>query len=108
MASVNWPYYVAVAICVVMFTVVVSTFATLVPKDSSQNTKLLAVIGAFSFAASITGYGLALYHFSHNPSYLIQFLLGLVMLVILPASLISVSVSTITVSNLRDTLAASN
>jgi hypothetical protein len=89
-----------------MFTVVVSTFATLVPKDSSQNTKLLAVIGVFSFAASITAYGLALYHFSSNPAYLIQFLLGLIMLVVLPASLISVSVSTITISNLRETLAA--
>ena len=91
-----------------MFTVVVSTFATLVPKDSAQNTKLLAIISVFSFAASLTGYALALYHFSHNPAYLIQFILGLVMLVILPASLISVGVSTITISNLRDTLAAGN
>lgn len=90
-----------------MFSVVVGTFATLVPKDSSQNTKLLAVVSVFSFATSITAYALALYHFSSNPAYLIQFLLAIVMLVILPAALISVSVSTVTVSNLRDTLAAS-
>lgn len=107
MASVDWPFYIAIAICVVMFSVVVGTFATLVPKDSSQNTKLLAVVSVFSFATSITAYALALYHFSSNPAYLIQFLLAIVMLVILPAALISVSVSTVTVSNLRDTLAAS-
>jgi len=102
----NWPYYVAIAICVVLFTVVVATFATLVPKDSAQNTKLLAVISVFSFATSITAYALALYHFSHNPENLIQFILGMLMLIILPCSLISVSVSTIAVSNMRDTLAA--
>lgn len=102
----NWPYYVAIAICVLLFTVVVATFATLVPKDSAQNTKLLAVICVFSIATSLTAYALALYHFSHNPSYLIQFLLGVVMLILLPSSLISVSVSTIAVSNLRDVLAA--
>jgi hypothetical protein len=107
MASVDWPFYIAIAICVVMFAVVVGTFATLVPKDSSQNTKLLAVVSVFSFATSITAYALALYHFSSNPAYLIQFLLAIVMLVILPAALISVSVSTVAVSNLRDTLAAS-
>jgi hypothetical protein len=107
MASVDWPFYIAIAICVVMFSVVVGTFATLVPKDSSQNTKLLAVVSVFSFATSITAYALALYHFSSNPAYLIQFLLAIIMLVILPAALISVSVSTVTVSNLRDTLAAS-
>lgn len=106
MVNVNWPYYVAVAICAVMFTVVVSTYATLVPKDSAQNTKLLAIVGVFAFATSITAYALALYHFSHNPTYLIQFILAMLMLVVLPASLMSVGVTTVTISNLRDTLAA--
>lgn len=106
MSSVNWPYYVAIAICVVLFSTVVATFATLVPKDSAQNTKLLVVISVFSFATSITAYALALYHFGHNPQYLVQFILGVLMLVVLPTSLISTSVSTITISNLRDTLAA--
>lgn len=102
----NWPYYVSVAVCVVLFTVVISTYATIVPKDSAQNTKLLAIVGTFSVAASITAYGLALYHFSHNPNYMIQFILSVVMLVLLPAALMSVSISTVTISNLRDTLAA--
>lgn len=106
MASGNWPYYISMGVCVALFTVVIATYATLVPKDSSQNTKLLTIVGAFSVAASITAYGLALYHFSHNPAYLIQFLLGVVMLVLLPASLMAVGVSTVTISNLRDTLAA--
>jgi len=107
MTSPNLPYYVSIAICAVLFSVVVATFATLVPKDSAQNSKLLAVISVFSFATSITAYALALYHFSHNPTYLIQFILAVLMMVVLPATLISASVSTVTISNLRDTLAAS-
>lgn len=104
----NLPYYVSIGICAVLLSVVIGTFATLVPKDSAQNSKLLAVISVFSFAASITAYALAMYHFSHNPQYLIQFILAIVLLVLLPAALMSVSVSTITISNLRDTLAAGN
>jgi hypothetical protein len=105
-SSANWSYYVAIAICAVLFSVVVGTFATLVPKDSAQNTKLLTIVSVFSFAASIVAYALALYHFSSNPAYLIQFLLAIVMMIILPAALISISISTITISNLRDNLAA--
>lgn len=99
-------FYITIAICIVLFTVVVATYASLLPKDSAQNSKLLAVITVFSIATSVIAYALALYHFSRNPNYLIQFMLAMVMLVLLPASLISVSVSTITVSNLRDTLAS--
>lgn len=102
----NFPYYVSIGACVIVFTVVVATFATLVPKDDAQNSKLLAVISVFSFVSAITGYAIALYHFGNNPQYLIHFMLAMVMLVLLPASLISVSISTITISNLRDTLAA--
>lgn len=103
----NWQFYISIGICVMLLGVVISTFATLVPKDSAQNTKLLAVISTFSFAACIVGYALALYHFSHNPAMMIQFTLGVVMLVALPASLIATSISTVTISNLRDNLAAS-
>lgn len=102
----NWPYYVAVGLCVILGITTISVFSTLLPKDSAQNTKLLAVVTVFSFATAITAYALALYHFSHNPNYMIQFILAVVMLVLLPASLISVSVSTVTVSNMRDALAA--
>jgi uncharacterized membrane protein YjgN (DUF898 family) len=101
------PYYVSIALCSVLGITVVSTFATLVPKDSSQNSKLLAIVSIFCFAAAIVGYGIALFHFSHNPGQMIQFLLLITMVVILPASLISVAVSTVTISNLRDSLASS-
>ena len=85
---------------------VISLYSTLIPKDNAQNTKILTTISVFSFAAAIAAYGLALWHFGSNPQYMIQFLLAVVMLVSLPASLISVSVSTVTISNLRDSLAA--
>jgi hypothetical protein len=82
------------------------TYGTLLPKDSAQNTKLMAIVTVFSFVASLVAYALALYHFSHNPTQMIQFILGIVMIVILPCTLISASIATITISNMRDTLAA--
>ena len=102
----NWPYYVALGLCVILGITTISVFATLLPKDSAQNSKLLAVVAVFSFATAVTAYALALYHFSHNPSHMIQFILAIVLLVILPTTLISASVCTVTVSNMRDTLAA--
>ena len=107
MANVDWGYYIALAVCGVLGITTIATYATLLPKDSAQNTKLLTVVSVFSFVTSITAYFLAVYYFSTNPNYLIQFVLAVVMLVILPGMLISASVSTITISNLRDTLAAS-
>lgn len=103
--GMNWPYYIAVSICVTLVIIVAVLYSLLLPKDNAQNTKILTTVSVFSFAASVTAYALALWHFSSNPQYMIQFILGLVMLVILPATLISVSVSTVTISNLRDTLA---
>lgn len=102
----NWSYYVAVAICVMLSITVISLYSSLIPKDNAQNTKMLTTIAVFSFAASIAAYGLALWHFSTNPQYMIQFILAVVMLVLLPSALISVSISTVTISNLRDNLAA--
>jgi uncharacterized membrane protein YoaK (UPF0700 family) len=104
--SFNAPYIISVVICAMLVIVVGVTFGTLIPKDSSQNTKLLAIITVFSFVASLIAYALALYHFSHNPANMIQFILGIVMIIILPCALIAASVSTVTISNLRDTLAA--
>jgi hypothetical protein len=104
----NYTLYISIAICAVLFTTVVATYATLVPKDSSQNSKLLAIVSVFSFASSIVAYALAQYAFSSNTANMIQFILAIVLLVILPASLVSAGISTITISNLRDTLAAGN
>ena len=99
-------FVISIVLCIVVFVMVFITYFTLIPKDSAQNSKLLAIVAGFSYAASIVAYLLALYHFSGNPARLLQFLLLITMLVVLPASLISAAISTVTISNLRDTLAA--
>jgi ACR3 family arsenite efflux pump ArsB len=101
----NLAYGLSIGICGMLAVVAGVTYGTLLPKDSSQNTKLLAIVTVFSFVASLIAYALALYHFSHNPGQMAQFILGIVMLIVLPCTLISASISTITISNLRDTLA---
>jgi hypothetical protein len=108
MANVDWGYMIGLAICLTLLVTTIATYATLLPKDSAQNTKLLTVVSVFSFVTSITAYFLAQYYFSSNPNHLIQFILAIVMLVVLPGTLISSGISTITISNLRDTLAASS
>lgn len=99
-------YIIALALCIVLLVMTIVTYTTLIPKDSAQNSKLLAIVSGFSFAAAITAYLMALYYFSGNPARLLQFLLAITMLVVLPATLISTAISTVTISNLRDTLAA--
>ena len=91
-----------------LIVVVYTTYSMLLPKDSSENTKLLVIVSVFSFVASLTAYSLVNFQFATNPNYLIQFLLLIVMLVILPMTLISASISTISISNLRDAIAAGN
>jgi hypothetical protein len=106
--SFNAPFAISIGVCGMLAVIAGVTYGTLLPKDSAQNTKLLAIVTVFSFVASLIAYALALYHFSHNPGQMIQFILGIVMIIILPCALISASISTITISNLRDTLAAGN
>ena len=106
MVNLNFPYYVGIAASAALFGTTAMVFTTLMPKDSNQNARLLAIIAAFSYAASITAYFIGFYYFSHNPGQLIQFILLITMLVLLPASLIAISVSTVTISNLRESLAA--
>jgi biotin transporter BioY len=101
----NAVYIVGLAICVVLFTLIIATFSTLSPKDTANNSKLMSMIIAFSATVSIFSYGLALYYFSRNPEYLLQFLLAVMFLVILPGMLVSASVATVTISNLRDLVA---
>jgi VanZ family protein len=100
-------YMIGVTICFVLFTLIIVTFSTLVPKDTANNSKLMSMIVAFSASVSIFTYGLALYYFSRNPEYLLQFILAVLFLVMLPGMLISSSIATITISNLRDVVANS-
>jgi len=104
----NWPFYVSMGVCVMLSVVVFTTYSMLLPKDSFENTKLLTIVSVFSFVASLTAFSLVNFLFATNPNYLVQFLLLIVMVVILPMTLISASISTISISNLRDTLAAGN
>lgn len=103
----NAAFYISVGILVLLLVTIGVTFGALIPKDKSQNSNLLIVITVFSFVTSIVAYALALYYFSANPQSMMQFVLALVMLVILPSALTTAAVSTVTVSNLRETLAAS-
>jgi membrane protein insertase Oxa1/YidC/SpoIIIJ len=103
----NPVYLIGVLINIVLFSLLIATFSSLSPKDTANNSKLLSMIVGFSATVSIFSYGLALYYFSRNPEYLLQFLLATTFLVVLPGLLIGASVATVTISNLRDVVANS-
>ncbi len=105
-SAANWPFYIAAGILAVSFALIVSVFASLSPKDTAQNDKLLTMIAGFSIAVGLSAFFMAWYFFNSNQTYITLFLLAMNMLVCLPATLFAVSVSTVTISNLRDTLAA--
>ena len=102
----NASFIVGIVLCVVMFAIVVGGYASLSPKESANNEKLLTMIIAFSITFSFIAFGLSLYYFSYNVEYLAIFLLAVVMLVCLPGALISTAISTVSVSSMRDTLAS--
>jgi hypothetical protein len=73
-------------------------FGYLIP-SSGDSANQLYIITAFSFASSLVLYFLAAYYLSRNPRFLIQFLLGVTMLLLLPTALISTSIMTLTLTN---------
>jgi hypothetical protein len=102
----NASFIVGIALCVVMLAITIGGYASLSPKDTANNEKILSMIIGFSITFSFVAFGLALYYFSYNVEYLAIFLLAIVMLVCLPGTLIATAISTVTVSKMRDTLAA--
>jgi hypothetical protein len=106
MISANWPFYIAAGILATSFALIISVFSSLSAKDSAQNDKLLTMIGGFSVVVGLTAFFMAWYFFNSNQTYITLFLLAMNLLVCLPATLFAISVSTVTISNLRDTLAA--
>ena len=101
----NTLYIIGVSICIVLFTLIIMAFVTLSKTDTANNTKLLSIVIGFSVTVAIFTYGLALYYFTRNPEYLLQFLLAFSLLIIFPGLLISSSVATVTISNLRQIIA---
>lgn len=99
-------YIIGISICSVLLIVIITTFSALSNKDTANNSKLLSIIIAFSTVTSLFAYGLALFYFSKNPAYLVHFVLAFSMLIMLPGMVISTSISSITLSNLRDIVAS--
>jgi apolipoprotein N-acyltransferase len=98
-------YLIGICLISVLLVVIIATFMSLSNKDTANNSKLLTIIIAFSTVTSLFAYGLALFYFSKNPEYLVHFVLAFSMLIMLPGMIISTSISSVTLSNLRDIVA---
>jgi hypothetical protein len=105
MAS-STPAIITYVLCGTMALVAILNYAILIPKADGQSAKIMTVVAAFSISACALAYFLALWHFSTSPDQMLHFLLAIVMFVALPMSLISAAISTVSISNLQDVLAA--
>ena len=93
-------HYGFILLGVLLLTLAIAYSATISKLDTRETWKYTRIVAMLAFAIGILSYVLCLYYFGSNPTYVFQFLLAVAMLVILPASLMSVSVSTITTSNI--------
>jgi hypothetical protein len=90
---------ISVAVAAVAFTLVAMYSAVLIRKDTLANEKRFRTITLFVFIASAMAYLLAMYYFRADATYELYFLMAVVCLIILPATLVSVSVATIVGGN---------
>lgn len=85
--------------CVAFYTVAVGTIVKAVQIDSSANEKVFHSVIWLTAAAGLIGAGLMYIQFLSTPQFAIQFITAIVMLLFLPATLISLATMTIIASN---------
>ena len=84
---------------VAFYTVAVGTIVKAVQIDSSANEKVFHSVIWTAAPAGLLGAGLMYNQFSNTPQFAIHFITAIVMLVFLPATLISLATMTVTASN---------
>jgi hypothetical protein len=106
MGNQNIFFWMAFAICAILFISVIVSYSTLLKTEADQNDKLLGVVYGTSIVTAILTWALVSWKLSSNPNMMIKFLVFFTMMVLMPVSLISAAVSTAHLTGLRDTLAA--
>lgn len=76
------------------------TYSKVIEMDHVRNTKLIRLIIVGAFITAFIAWRLAISHFTQNSTYLTHFLMAILLLFVLPAALFSLSVTTITSSNM--------
>ncbi len=98
-------FWVAFFVFATLLVVVIATYADMLRSSATQNEKMVGVVGGTVSAISLVTLGLTLYAFGANPNRMIQFLYVFALLVLLPVSMISASVSANHLYGLRDAVA---
>lgn len=92
-------------LCLGIFISIIIVFAAALPKDKDQNSKLLSAVGIFSFVVGLTSWFMAARYFSSDPTLMLKFMLAITFMM-LAGSLVSVTLSSVQLGGLRDTIAA--
>ena len=84
---------------IVMITLAITYTSTMIELDTRGNMKILKTILPVSFILGIMMFILSVFYFQVDHTYQYHFITAITMLIILPATLISAGVATITASN---------
>ena len=87
------------SVLILLLTVFALTYSKVVEMDHIRNSKQHEVTIVTAFLGGFIAWRLASHYFTQNPQYLMQFVLAALLLFVLPVTLFSVSVATITSSN---------
>lgn len=101
----DWKFTSSVILCLVMITFIVRNLIALAPTHSQQTTRLLGVVGIFSFVSGIVAFLLTMYVFGAQPTHMLLYLV-IVILVLLLMALLSSSTATAQLNDMRSRLAA--
>ena len=77
------------------------TYSKVIEMDHVRNTKLFRVLIVGAILTAFIAWRLAISHFTQDSTYLIHFLMAVLLLFVFPATLFSISVATITSSNVQ-------
>ncbi len=105
MAAGNVWFIGAVVICVILISIIIWTYSSLLNTDSDQSDNLLAVVIGTVMATSIVVYAVSAWLFKGNPNVMIHFLLFTMLIIIMPMSVIGATVSTAQLNGLRNMVA---
>jgi cytochrome bd-type quinol oxidase subunit 2 len=98
-------FAISVVMCLAMVIAIIASYSTTVTTDSDQTSKLLGVVIGTAIATAVPCYGISMWLFKGNPSMLLHFLLAVMLIVIMPMSVVSASLSTAQLNELRNTVA---
>lgn len=98
-------FWISFLLFATLFATIIAFYVDTMRSASTQNEKLVGVVGGTVSAVSLVTLGMTLFAFGGNPNRMIQFLYIFALMVVLPVSTITAAVSAQHLYGLREAVA---